>query len=621
MEGSVDSPRAERSTVVVAILFVWIASGATFPLLAGSFGASYAGVSSFLPLIATATLGVIVSRERAAVRVLWRSLPAAVLLVSWFAASAAWSVLPNLTVSLVRERLVWHVVLLLFVPLLTFQQRLLVLWGGFGVGLTHSALLALVDSPSASRLGDEALNGAWVDRNILSHSATLALASGFALALLSRRWLFPIFLQGVLALWLIARSGSRTPLFAVPVVAVALLALVPTVQARLRNGGTRAIRLGGIVGLGMFAAATTLGVVLFRSSRYWSSTFADSSFLDRVTYWKRVFPFLVDRPVTGWGFGNALMQSDRGAKIIRGDPFPLAHLHSGFVETVADGGLVALSLLLWLIGIAVHRSWRRCAEGSFAVGVAGIVVVVTTVVVNLTEPDFFANLPPSFFALVAVAAPIKVVRRNGAPENPRRVVAVPVWILATGVGLVAAFVAVLGVSEYNSVSKRRPLEGVWRACGPLSADSRSLVRQLGAGSGAIARLRAADPGGEVDTSYDSFTLQGFDRPAIRELRLQCGLVNTPSEAHEVLARVVLTATPGLARVPEVDILGRELTTRPELVERFSQDGRLSIGDALRWASDVPATDPSYIPLLPGSPTYKRMLRGIDPRSPWWTEML
>ncbi len=607
--------------MVLGIAAVWASSGTSLPLLSGSYGGSYAAIGSLLPILGALTVGFILAKDSRATSAAWRWNPTAFILLFWLAASVAWSVLPNLTISVVRERLLWALLFLSLIPLLTFKERLIAIWAGLGIGLIHSALLIAADSPIALLRGDSAVNGAWLDRNILSHAAVFAVTVGISLVAMDRRWLLPVVVEVTVAIWLIARSGSRTPLFAVPVAVLAVVSMGPTAHAQQRGLGWRSIRRHGIFGIGVFVLGVTSSLGALRSSRFWSSTLGDISFVGRVTYWKRALPYFQERPLNGWGFGNVLLQSNRGETIRQRDRFPLAHMHNGFIEAAVDGGLIALLLLVWLCGCAIRKSWQRCAVGEVAVGGAGIFVVVSAIVINLTEPDFLTNLPATLFAVAAVAAPITRLDRDRVTLHQKRFISLPRSLVVFVVAAVSLAGIAFAGARLESAAKRLPLGRVWADCGPLSPTSRSLAEKLGGGPEAPLSLFAADPPPSASPAQNLASVRGFDRPAIRELRLQCGFVHAASESHEVVSRVVLAQTPSLARLPELDTLGRELSNRPDLVTRFSESGHLSVIEVLRWASDIPADDPAYGALVSGSVQYAKILRSMRPHAPWWVRAL
>ncbi len=609
-----------RLCLIGASLGVFFSSGAAFPLLGLLYPKTYEPAVRLVPALGFLALGIVLALLRPSVAALWRAVPAGPLLVCWWALSTFWTIGGSTTVNRITSQLSWLAVVLCLIPSLDLPDRLLAIWVGMNVGLVHSALLLLVDSPSARLLGDESVNGSWIDRNLLSHAGVFTIGLSFALLALRRRWTMPALASIGLAMWLIARSGSRTPLVAAPIVVCAVLALAPSLW--MRHRGQRWLRVSGPIGIIVFAAMVSVGGLVFRSSSYWVTTFGEASFRTRVTYWKHVVPYILERPVTGWGFGNVLLESDRGPRIAAGIDYPLAHLHNGFVEAVVDGGVVALVLLLWVISAGVRKSWRRCAGGSFARGAVGLLVIVMAVVINMTEPDFFSNLPSTFIVLVAIAAPVTALRGPRAERlRERRVVAVPRVVAGSALAAAVLAAAAFGGSRVAQASERRPLPGVWSSCGPLSPTMRALARRLGGGPNAIRQLRIADPAGPIIDAGVGRPLRGYDRPAVRELRLQCGFLNSPSEAPEALLRSVLVRRPSMARLPELDMLGRELAARPELVERFSTNGRFSVPGALKWASFVPADDASFSALAPGWLVYPKVLREIDRHSPWWTDVL
>lgn len=192
-----------------------------------------------------------------------------------------------------------------------------------------------------------------------------------------------------LVAWLVAPLALAGTVLTTSRGSMAVLALgylTLLVAALLRAGRARALaRLGAVVVLGALLAVGLTGPPFFESRvGALSGTAARSSGgqtlatngghrLDDWGWAARVF---ADRPLTGTGFHGLLQASAEVDPAGRGSGTPFAH--NGYLQVLADGGVLLAVPFLVVLGLLVVRAWRaRRAPDALAVpALAGLLVLL-----------------------------------------------------------------------------------------------------------------------------------------------------------------------------------------------------------------------------------------------------
>jgi O-antigen ligase len=170
-------------------------------------------------------------------------------------------------------------------------------------------------------------------------------------------------LLAILCLMLYSPGKRRWPLW------VGAGALIIMVAA----GGKTGIVAGIFAGILFYALqkrfkavlifAGIAGVMLVLALKYtplseymanYSQLEAGSSFTGRTGLWAFVLPFILQKPIIGYGFN-----ASRFIAVVHPDtPFASTHMHNSLIEAMYNNGLIGLSLILMVQFVIVRNLWR-----------------------------------------------------------------------------------------------------------------------------------------------------------------------------------------------------------------------------------------------------------------------
>ena len=141
----------------------------------------------------------------------------------------------------------------------------------------------------------------------------------------------------------------------------------------------------------------------YKAARYYpkAATPVESISMDeRPRVWSTAFALLHERPLLGHGYGREIL----GDRIERAVPpngsVHIRHAHNVFIDVVLQLGFVGFAVFAALLGSLVHAyaRVRHTAVGA-PVAIAGIAMVATFIVKNLTDDFFFRPGSLTFWAV------------------------------------------------------------------------------------------------------------------------------------------------------------------------------------------------------------------------------
>ncbi|MEO8752688.1 MAG: O-antigen ligase family protein [Casimicrobiaceae bacterium] len=130
-----------------------------------------------------------------------------------------------------------------------------------------------------------------------------------------------------------------------------------------------------------------------------AQSFADDP---RFALWQHSFERIRERPWTGFGYGKSILAEELRGELH--DPL-LAHAHNLFVsQWLQTGAIGVLTLLALLAALAwSYGTFMRAPDGTLAaIGLAGLVMLVTFIVKNLTDDFMIRPTSKEFWALNAL---------------------------------------------------------------------------------------------------------------------------------------------------------------------------------------------------------------------------
>lgn len=143
------------------------------------------------------------------------------------------------------------------------------------------------------------------------------------------------------------------------------------------------LALGGCLAFGL--AAVGLGpeplVHVVRDTR---QSAPDSSIAQRLLWWQASWDAFLEHPVAGLGTGGTATWFDASPRITEyatGVPnrdrhfFTAPHPHSIYLLTLAEQGLIGITLMLGVLGSSLGAAWRRTRVRPVACGLLGAMVV------------------------------------------------------------------------------------------------------------------------------------------------------------------------------------------------------------------------------------------------------
>ena len=173
--------------------------------------------------------------------------------------------------------------------------------------------------------------------------------------------------------------------------AVQLLVLGGLMFQRRRATGNAPIRMrtkliAGALAVGVAAGGVAMTLRVHAEREEIGSTRA----LDedpRLVLWPKIVDLMVQRPLTGYGFGRGIMRAPLREEFGTYD-FALWHTHNIFLEAVIQAGVPGLLLLLLLLGATLREGWRYAKDpddAKAAAGIALIAVVAGMLMRNMTD--------------------------------------------------------------------------------------------------------------------------------------------------------------------------------------------------------------------------------------------
>lgn len=286
--------------------------------------------------------------------------------------------------------------------------------------------------------------------NPLFFGNALALQAGLAFSLAPaagrRRWMYLLSGAGLLILAL--ASGSRSV-----VLGVGFALLLGAAAMRAARGRISARTLGLAGGL----AAALLALVLLAPASFsrLGQVIGDSSLAGRFVVWGKDLPFILERPLLGWGLEHQLPLFLRSFSadflVISRDVFDRAH--NALVESLVTTGVFGLAAAVGLL-IAAAQSIIRQMRREPAFRSEGAVLL--GMLAYAAAADQFGFLTP--FTLVALVPVLgRIVARDTAapqaaptlrPALAAALVGLALFLPTTAVPAWAAVTAARGVTRY-----------------------------------------------------------------------------------------------------------------------------------------------------------------------------
>ncbi|OOL35509.1 O-antigen ligase [Pseudomonas sp. FSL W5-0299] len=157
----------------------------------------------------------------------------------------------------------------------------------------------------------------------------------------------------------------------------------------------------------------------------------DPSLTDRTLIWELLAPFVDQQWLKGYGFGAFWASPDANAFILRWGY--IGNAHSGYMETLLNGGVIQLTALALLLGEALFKQYRAVTANqaaqfrASALVIIGLFVVtnyVAYVIPNYRSAEFlvFCTLALSFrrhHATYPELSPTPLRQRPSGGEFPR----------------------------------------------------------------------------------------------------------------------------------------------------------------------------------------------------------
>lgn len=181
-----------------------------------------------------------------------------------------------------------------------------------------------------------------------------------------------------MGLWLLKICDSQTSLICL-VLGAAMIWICGKL-VRMRNGKSIFV-----AGLALVAACAIADEFLGISNALLAAMGRDPTLTGRTEIWKAVLAQPIDS-LFGNGFW-VFWYSDKGASVI--DELLLINsAHSGYLEMYLDGGLIGVTLLIWLLLTMAGRSVGRLFQGH-PLGTLAVTFWIVAIPYNMSESSFF----------------------------------------------------------------------------------------------------------------------------------------------------------------------------------------------------------------------------------------
>src|SRR5262249_55512539 len=123
-----------------------------------------------------------------------------------------------------------------------------------------------------------------------------------------------------------------------------------------------------------------------------------SSLTGRIPIWEKALQDIAARPIVGYGYGG-YWEPERGADFLPEGDWQINHVHSAYLETLLNLGVVGLSMglviVLSAVWLALKGFWRTQDAGYLFISTALIFALVH----GLLDANFVVE---SFAALLAM---------------------------------------------------------------------------------------------------------------------------------------------------------------------------------------------------------------------------
>jgi exopolysaccharide production protein ExoQ len=369
--------KLERIVIIILLLFA-TGFGQAFidDQAATSDGGGQPVVQAVFGLIYIFVVVCLVKYRTAVVRLVLRERWTAAICL-WALASVLWSVGPLESLRRALALTGTYAAGLYLAMKYEPKQQLRMMAFVLGLGAVASVAAAIL-FPSVAFMPDGRLQGVYFMKNSLGRMMSLGAFCFALLALGERRHRVVRVAMFLLCCALLLVSKSATAV----VVTLLMLALLPL--RRLLYLSTRKLVYVAAIVFPIAAAGVFWAVEY--SDEIFLSLGRDSSLTGRIPLWQLVLKEIALRPIRGYGF-DAYWDSWEGHRVSDTVNWDVAvpHAHNGFLEVWLGLGLVGLAMILinlsrnFILALRTARSHRE-AESSWP-----LLLVVFTVLYNLTE--------------------------------------------------------------------------------------------------------------------------------------------------------------------------------------------------------------------------------------------
>jgi O-antigen ligase len=351
-------------------------------------------------MLLAATVPLLLARPRA-VAALVPACFSLLIVIAWFAASASWSLFPQITVRRVVVIAIAAVIFFAVVITLDQPRRLVSAITALLVVIIFMDLLALVLYPGVAAQRD-GVQGIHAHKNVAGGVGMVAFLACAGLAFASRGLpRLGAALAALATFFFIVLTQSKTSLaFTVLLATTAPLGYLIMVRSR-------ALFATGVLAICSAAAFVVLVLALAEVSTddVLELLFGDPTLTQRTELWHHLAYSVRDRPVFGVGWGAFW---DVGLKVnpIRGvssqwfmDATLINSAHNGYLEVLLQSGLIGLALVMVLIarllfvylGLLANPRLPRADRPLVA---TFLVIAVAILLNNVMESRFFGSRDP-----------------------------------------------------------------------------------------------------------------------------------------------------------------------------------------------------------------------------------
>ena len=327
-------------------------------------------------------------------------------LVALSAASFLWSVEPETSIrmgiGIIRVSLLGAYLAVRF----SVQDLLKIIGLVLGVSAVWS-LLVVFGMP-----GQGIRDGAWIGiyghKNLLGRRMSLGAILFYFWALESRRWQPRPILWSLLSLsvLLVLMSKSFASLFLL----ISLVAFIPFYKS-IKNKADINLRVA-LLALLLFSSLSSAIVVLENIATIFGLFGKDLSLTGRIPIWISMLQLSADRPLLGYGVGNALWKIP--ALVARtGQEWDAPDSHNGFVELLVGLGVIGLSLfILSFITTSLKAIYYAQLKDSKTIQNFWLFqFMIILVIMNFSEDELFkAGTVWMYYVMIALSVKMFVPR-------------------------------------------------------------------------------------------------------------------------------------------------------------------------------------------------------------------